>query len=43
MRVLLPWYRRREGMTSGEHQRGFYAALTAWAVTDVAVLLAFAL
>jgi 4-hydroxybenzoate polyprenyltransferase len=43
LRVLLPWYRRREAMTSGEHQRGFYAALTAWAVTDVAVLIAFAL
>jgi 4-hydroxybenzoate polyprenyltransferase len=43
LRVLLPWYRRREAMTSAEHQRGFYAALTAWAVTDVAVLLAFAL
>jgi len=41
--VLLPWYRRREAMTPAEHQRGFYAALGAWAVTDVAVLLAFAL
>jgi len=41
--VLVPWYRRREAMTSAEHQRGFYAALTAWAVTDVAVLAAFAL
>jgi len=41
--VLLPWYRRRDAMTPAEHQRGFYAALTAWAVTDVAVLLAFAL
>jgi 4-hydroxybenzoate polyprenyltransferase len=42
LRVLLPWYRRRETMTSAGHQRGFYAALTAWAVTDVAVLVAFA-
>ena len=41
--MLLPWYRRREAMTPAEHQRGFYAALAAWAVTDVAVLLAFAL
>jgi 4-hydroxybenzoate polyprenyltransferase len=41
--VLLPWYRRREAMTPARHQRGFYAALAAWAVTDVAVLLAFAL
>jgi 4-hydroxybenzoate polyprenyltransferase len=40
--VLVPWYRRRDAMTPAEHQRGFYAALTAWAVTDVAVLLAFA-
>lgn len=43
MRVLVPWYRRREAMSPAEHQRGMYAALTAWAVTDVAVLLAFAL
>ena len=41
--VLLPWYRRRDAMTPAQHQRGFYAALAAWAVTDVAVLLAFAL
>ncbi|HTT67096.1 MAG TPA: hypothetical protein VMF70_03630, partial [Gemmatimonadales bacterium] len=41
--VLVPWYRRREAMTPAQHQRGFYAALTAWAVTDVAVVLAFAL
>jgi 4-hydroxybenzoate polyprenyltransferase len=40
--VLIPWYRRRDAMTSAQHQRGFYAALSAWAVTDVAVLLAFA-
>ena len=40
--VLVPWYRRRDAMTSAGHQRGFYAALTAWAVTDVAVLAAFA-
>ncbi len=42
LRVLVPWYRRRDAMTSAQHQRGFYAALGAWAVTDVAVLLAFA-
>ena len=40
--VLVPWYRRRDAMTSAGHQRGFYAALMAWAVTDVAVLAAFA-
>lgn len=42
LRVLVPWYHRRDAMTPAEHQRGMYAALTAWAVTDVAVLLAFA-
>ena len=41
--VLVPWYRRRDAMTPAQHQRGFYAALGAWAVTDVAVLLAFGL
>jgi len=40
--VLVPWYRRRDGLSAAAHQRGMYAALTAWAVTDVAVLLAFA-
>jgi lycopene elongase/hydratase (dihydrobisanhydrobacterioruberin-forming) len=43
VRVLLPWYWRRDAMTPADHQRGFYAALTAWAITDVAVLIAFAL
>jgi len=40
--VLLPWlvdYARR---TPRQHQRGMYRALAAWAVTDVAVLYAFA-
>ena len=41
--VLVPWYRRRGAMTPAQHQARFYAALGAWAVTDVAVLLAFAL
>jgi lycopene elongase/hydratase (dihydrobisanhydrobacterioruberin-forming) len=41
--VLVPWLRRHETMTPAEHQRGMYAALRAWAVTDVAVLLTFAL
>ena len=40
--VLVPWYRRHEGMQPAEHQRGMYAALAAWAITDVAVLLACA-
>jgi lycopene elongase/hydratase (dihydrobisanhydrobacterioruberin-forming) len=41
--VLVPWYRQRDRWTVGQHQRGFYAALVAWAITDVAVLFAFAL
>jgi 4-hydroxybenzoate polyprenyltransferase len=43
LRVLGPWYRRHEAWTMDQHQRGFYAALAAWAVTDVAVLVAFAI
>ncbi len=43
MWVLLPWYRRRETMTPAQHQARFYLALGAWAVTDLAVLYAFAL
>jgi len=30
-------------MSPAQHQRGMYAALRAWAVTDVAVLVVFAL
>jgi len=40
-RVLLPWYRQRDAWTPAQHQRGFYAALVAWAITDLAVLVAF--
>lgn len=40
--VLVPWYRRRDGLPRAAHQRGMYRALAAWAVTDVAVLLVFA-
>ena len=43
LRVLLPWRRRCEAMTPAEHKRAFYAVLAAWAITDVAVLVAFAL
>jgi 4-hydroxybenzoate polyprenyltransferase len=39
--VLIPWYRRHEAMSPLEHQRGMYAALRAWAVTDVVVILAW--
>ena len=41
--VLVPWYRRRDAMTPAQHQARFYLALGAWAVTDLAVLYAFAL
>jgi len=40
--VLVPWRRRYAAMTPAAHQRGMYSALAAWAVTDVAVVLAFA-
>ncbi|HUO52161.1 MAG TPA: UbiA family prenyltransferase [Gemmatimonadaceae bacterium] len=40
--VLLPWLARHRTMSAREHQRGMYAALTAWAVTDLAVVAAFA-
>lgn len=42
LQVLLPWVNNCEQMSPAEHKRGFYAALTAWAVTDIAVLVAFA-
>jgi len=41
--VLIPWLRGWRAMTPAQHQRGMYAALWAWAVTDLAVVLAFAL
>jgi 4-hydroxybenzoate polyprenyltransferase len=40
--VLIPWLRRHQQMTPADHQRGMYAGLGAWAVTDVVVILAFA-
>ncbi len=39
--VLLPWRRSCARRTPREHQRGMYLALGAWAVTDLAVLLAW--
>jgi lycopene elongase/hydratase (dihydrobisanhydrobacterioruberin-forming) len=39
--VLVPWLRRAEHLSPGEHQRRMYHALGAWAVTDLAVLLAW--
>jgi hypothetical protein len=43
MAVLLPWAVRCRRMTPAQHQLGMYAALGAWAVTDVVVALGFGL
>jgi 4-hydroxybenzoate polyprenyltransferase len=40
--VLGDWTLRQGRMTSADHQRGMYRALGAWALTDVAVVVAFA-
>jgi hypothetical protein len=40
--VLFPWLAAHQRMTPAEHQRGMYAALVAWAITDLAVIAAFA-
>jgi 4-hydroxybenzoate polyprenyltransferase len=40
--ILGRWSARYREMTVAEHKRGMYAALAAWGVTDVAVLIAFA-
>jgi 4-hydroxybenzoate polyprenyltransferase len=39
--VLIPWYQDGTGWSTREHQRGMYHALGAWALTDVAVLVAW--
>lgn len=41
--VLVPWAATWRTMTAEQHQRGMYAALGAWAVTDLAVALGFGL
>lgn len=41
MGVLLPWALRHRALTGPQHQLRMYLALAAWAVTDVAVLLAW--
>jgi len=41
--VLGDWIVRQRRMTSADHQRGMYRALAAWALTDVAMVIAFAL
>jgi 4-hydroxybenzoate polyprenyltransferase len=40
--VLLPWWRRRRAMIPRDHQAGMHRALVAWAITDLAVLFAWA-
>jgi 4-hydroxybenzoate polyprenyltransferase len=40
--VLLPWLRGHRRMDPQQHQHGMYRALLAWAITDVAVVLAWA-
>jgi 1,4-dihydroxy-2-naphthoate octaprenyltransferase len=40
--VLFPWLAAHQRMTPAEHQKGMYAALVAWAITDLAVIAAFA-
>ncbi len=39
MAVLIPWILRAPRLASAAHKRGMYAALAAWAITDLAVLL----
>ena len=40
--ILGDWILRQGRMASAEHQRGMYRALAAWALTDVAMVIAFA-
>jgi 4-hydroxybenzoate polyprenyltransferase len=40
--VLLPWWRGRSAMAPAAHQAGMHRALGAWAITDMAVLFAWA-
>lgn len=40
--VLVPWWRRRAAMDPAAHQAGMHRALAAWAITDMAVLFAWA-
>ena len=39
--ILVTWLRRQSGMSARDHQRGMYQALGAWALTDLAVVLAW--
>jgi 4-hydroxybenzoate polyprenyltransferase len=40
--VLIPWLLRWRYLTARDHQHGMYRALFAWALTDLAVVLAWA-
>jgi lycopene elongase/hydratase (dihydrobisanhydrobacterioruberin-forming) len=40
--VLIPWLQRQARLTTRDHQHGMHRALFAWALTDVAVVLAWA-
>jgi 4-hydroxybenzoate polyprenyltransferase len=40
--LLVSWLRRYGRMSERDHQRGMYQALGAWALTDLAVVLAWA-
>jgi len=42
-RLLLPWLRNHAQMSPAEEQRGMYAGLRAWALTDVVVILGWGL
>ena len=37
--LLIPWYRKHKLWKMLQEQKGFYQALTAWAVTDLAVII----
>lgn len=39
--ILFRWLRKWRGMSIAEHQRGMYQALSAWALTDIVVVLAW--
>jgi 4-hydroxybenzoate polyprenyltransferase len=39
--VLAPWLSGAERWTPAQHQRGMYAALAAWGITDIAVAVAW--
>jgi 4-hydroxybenzoate polyprenyltransferase len=39
--VLLPWLVRHRSMQAPDHQHGMYYALSAWALTDIVVVLAW--